>query len=63
MSHDEYLRTDDEQQGMEEAYAEWLKQQEYEAEQAAMPPHKRDGYAERLYDWADMERKRRKEEA
>lgn len=32
-------------------------QEEYEAEQEAMPPHKRDGYAERMAEMADMRRK------
>lgn len=59
---DEYLRSDDEQEGMDEAYAEWVAQQEYEESQAALPPHKRDGYAERMYERMDEERKRRLEE-
>lgn len=38
-------------------------QEEYEAMQEALPPHKRDGYAERMAELADMERKRAREEA
>lgn len=35
---------------------------EYQAEQDALPPHQRDGYAERMREQADMERKRDKGE-
>lgn len=33
-----------------------LEREEYEAEQDALPPHKRDGYAERIADLADRMR-------
>jgi hypothetical protein len=32
-------------------------------EEDALPPHKREGYAERMYEAADARRKARKEEA
>ena len=38
-------------------------QEEYIAEQSALPPHKRDGYAERIYEMADDLRDRLKFEA
>lgn len=37
-------------------YEEWI------ASQEAMPEHKRDGYAERMYEMADDMRKRLREE-
>jgi len=49
--------------GMDEALYAYQQQEEYFAEQAALPPHKRDGYAERMFEYADMERKRKMEEA
>lgn len=36
-------------------------QEEYEAEQEAMEPHKRDGYAERMAEYADLKRKEQRE--
>lgn len=39
-----------------------LAEYEYFCEQQALPPHKRDGYAERMYEFADFERKRAREE-
>lgn len=48
---------------MDEAFAAYQAQEEYEAEQDSLPPHKRDGYAERMFEMVDMERKRRMEEA
>ena len=38
-------------------------QEEYEAEQAAMEPHKRDGYAERMAEMANIRRKDQRENA
>ena len=38
-------------------------QEEYEAQQNDLPPHKRDGYAERIYELADDFRKQLRENA
>ena len=38
-------------------------QEEYEAEQAEMEPHKRDGYAERMAEMANIRRKVQRENA
>ena len=38
-------------------------QEEYEAEQAEMEPHKRDGYAERMAEMANIRRKEQRENA
>lgn len=38
-------------------------QEEYEAEQMALPAHKRDGYAERMAEYADFRRKELREQA
>lgn len=48
------------------SYRQAQEQQEHEeylAEQDALPPHKRDGYAERIYEMADDLRDRKKFEA
>lgn len=47
--------------GMEDDMS--LAEYEYFCEQQALPPHKRDGYAEMVYERADMERKRIREES
>lgn len=36
-------------------------QEEYDAEQEAMEPHKLDGYAERMAEYADLKRKEQRE--
>ena len=41
------------QQQMDEAWAEFEAQQEYSDGQDALPPHKRDGYSEKMADYAD----------
>ena len=38
-----------------------VSREEYEAEQEAMSEHKRDGWAERVYEIADMRRKEERE--
>ena len=45
-----------EQQLQAEVMAE-LEREEYEAGQDALPPHKRDGYVERMAELADIRRK------
>ena len=37
--------------------------EEWEEQQAALPEHKRDGYAEMMYEMADMRRKAEREDA
>ena len=39
-----------------------VSRQEWEEQQAALPPHKREGYAERMCEMADMRRKAEREE-
>ncbi len=53
----------DEDDGMDAAFAAYQAQEEYEFEQSALPPHKRDGYMERLFEQVDIERKRKMEAA
>lgn len=38
-----------------------VSREEYEAEQEALPEHKRDGWAERMAELADMRRKEQRE--
>lgn len=40
-----------------------VSREEWEEQQAALPPHKREGYAEMMYEMADMRRKAEREEA
>ena len=47
--------------GMDD-YQEWVASMEHEAQQRDLPAHKRDGYAERMYEMADDLRDRLKEE-
>ena len=47
--------------GMDD-YQEWVASMEREAQQRDLPAHKRDGYAERMYEMADDMRDRLKEE-
>ena len=56
MANDYYLPDGDQQQFMSETQYE-----EYMMEQEALPPHKRDGYAEKMADLADMEMDRIRE--
>lgn len=49
-------------EGMDEALADWQQHKELQADQDALPAHKRDGYAERMFEYADMERKRKRGE-
>lgn len=39
-----------------------VSRQEWEEQQAALPPHKREGYAEMMHEMADMRRKAEREE-
>jgi len=48
--------------GMED-YEEWVASMEHDAQQKDLPAHKRDGYAEKMYEMADDLRKRLREEA
>ena len=47
----------------QQLHATWQEQEyeEYMESQAALPPHKRDGYAEQMAEEADMRRKALKE--
>jgi len=47
--------------GMDD-YQEWVASMEHDAQQRDLPAHKRDGYAERMYEMADDLRDRLKEE-
>ena len=47
---------------MHQARAEYEAREEYEACQEALPAHKRDGYAEKMADCADMLRDRMRED-
>jgi hypothetical protein len=47
---------------MELYYQEWSAQQAHMEAQDALPAHKRDGYAEKMYDLADMVRKSNREQ-
>ena len=40
-----------------------VSREEWEEQQAALPEHKREGYAERMYELADMRRKAEREDA
>lgn len=53
------------EQQFEQDFAEFVASHEadYKAEQRDLPSHKRDGYAERMYEMADDVRKRLREEA
>lgn len=56
MSNDAYISDFDEPEDnteFERYYAEWQAECEYIDAQMALPAHKRDGYAERMYDLAD----------
>ena len=48
--------------GMDD-YEEWVASMEHDAQQRDLSAHKRDGYAERMYEMADDLRKRLREEA
>jgi hypothetical protein len=41
----------------QQLHATWQEHEEYMASQLALPPHKRDGYAEAMCEEADMRRK------
>lgn len=43
-------------------HQEWLRELEYREAQAALPPHKRDGYAERMAAMAEFEADVKREE-
>ena len=47
--------------GMDD-YEEWVYSMEHDAQQRDLPAHKRDGYAEKMYEMAEDIRKRNKEE-
>jgi hypothetical protein len=62
--NDAYLPDDEqsEEEYSEHLHEEWAHEQERLAAQDALPPHKRDGYAEKMYDMADMIRKSKREQ-
>ena len=52
--HSEYL--------IEQYYAEWAAEQAHLASQDGLPEHKKDGYAEKMNDLADMIRRAKQEQ-
>lgn len=44
----------DDQQEMQQWFAQWHAEQDYHEQQRDLPPHKRDGYAEKMAEIGDM---------
>jgi hypothetical protein len=64
MSDEDGVYTDEEFEALaRDERADYMQEQEYKAEQCALPTHKRDDYVERMEAWADLDRKRIKEES
>ena len=64
MSEEDGVYSDEEFESLaRDERADYLQEMEYKAEQCALPAPKRDDYLERMEAWADLDRKRIKEES
>jgi len=64
MSDEDGVYSDEEFEALlRDQRADYMQEQECKEEQCALPTHKRDDYVERMEAWADLDRKRIKEES